>query len=350
MRLEAGQLRIQVERILEAWGMPAPRAAVTADVLLYADLHGIDSHGVSMLPVYDQYRGRGEVRPDAPDPVVMDRGPAAALLDAQAALGHAPAARAMEVALEKARAIGIGIVAVRNSAHFGAAGYYSRLAARQGMIGIASTTSPSRRTAPTFGAAAMLGTNPLAFAAPGRHGIAFALDMATTTVAFGRIRNALTEERQIPSGWGTDSRGHPCTDPREVMERGFLTPLGGTPQGASHKGYGLAMMVDILAGGLSGTLDASQAGTGGRNSGHILLAIDPGMFRDRDAFAADVDALCERLRATPPMDPSQPVLVAGDPERAEAARRQAEGIPVEAGLLAQLRAVADRAGVAWLFG
>lgn len=353
MPIQPDRLAAQVRHILEAWAMPAERAAVTADVLLYADLHGIDSHGVSMIPVYEAYRDRGEVRMDAPDPLVTECGPAAALLDAQATLGHAPAAQAMRVALGKARRIGIGLVAVRNSAHFGAAGYYSRIAAAEGMIGIACTTSPSLRTTPTFGAAPMLGTNPYAFAAPGAEGIAFALDMATTTVAFGKIRNARSEGRRLPPGWGTDARGRPCDDPDEVIERGFLTPLGGTPEGASYKGYGLAMMVDILAGGLSGTLGAAEGRAGrepqgARNSGHFVLALDPGLFRDRAEFGADVDAYCARLRATPPADPAQPVLVAGDPERSAAALRSVEGIPLGAGLLAQLRQVAARAGAAWL--
>lgn len=335
--------------------MPPARAGTTADVLLYADLHGIDSHGVSMMPVYEAYRDRGEVRMDAPDPCVTDCGPAAALIDAQATLGHAPAAQAMGIALQKAGRIGVGLVAVRNSAHFGAAGYYSRMAAERGMIGVACTTSPSLRTAPTFGAAPMLGTNPYAFAAPGTTDVAFALDMATTTVAFGRVRNAQSEGRRLPPGWGTDERGRPCDDPATVIQRGFLTPLGGTPEGSSYKGYGLAMMVDILAGGLSGTLgDAGRRGDhesrGPRNSGHFLLAIDPALFRDRAAFGADLEAYCNRLRATPPADPEQPVLVAGDPERAAAARRKVDGIPVGDGLLAQFRQVARRAGASWLLG
>jgi LDH2 family malate/lactate/ureidoglycolate dehydrogenase len=355
MAIEPDRLHTQTRHILEGWAMPPGRATVTADVLLYADLHGIDSHGVSMIPVYEAYRDRGEVRMDAPEPVVTDCGPAAALMDAQATLGHAPAAQAMGIALRKARQIGIGVVAVRNSAHFGAAGYYARLAAAEGMVGIACTTSPSLRTTPTFGAAPMLGTNPYAFAAPGTDGIAFALDMATTTVAFGKIRNARNEGQRLPPGWGTDARGQPSGDPNEVIERGFLTPLGGTPEGSSYKGYGLAMMVDILAGGLSGTLGMAGADTasqlsGARNSGHFVLALDPGLFRDRAAFGGDIDAYCARLRSTPPADPAQPVLVAGDLERAAATRRSVEGIPVGAGLLAQLRQVAARAGTPWLLG
>jgi LDH2 family malate/lactate/ureidoglycolate dehydrogenase len=353
MPIESCRLRLQIQHILEAWAMPPARAAITADVLLYADLHGIDSHGVSMIPVYEAYRDHGEVRMDAPNPVVSECGPAAALMDAQATLGHGPAAQAMGIAIEKARRIGIGVVAVRNSAHFGAAGYYSRLAAAQGMVGIACTTSPSLRTTPTFGAAPMLGTNPYAFAAPGADGIAFALDMATTTVALGKIRNAQTEGRRLPPGWGTDAHGRPCDDPTEVIERGFLTPLGGTPEGSSYKGYGLAMMVDILAGGLGGTLGTTERDTGRepqgqRNSGHFVLALDPGLFRDRAAFGADVDAYCTRLRSTPPADPTQPVLVAGDPERDAAARRSVEGIPVGPGLHRKLRQVASRAGAPWL--
>ncbi len=349
LRVPAELLQRQMLAILTAWGMPPARARTAADVLLYADLHGIDSHGLSMLPVYDGYRRRGEIRLDAPEPTIQDCGPAAVLLDAHHALGHAPGVMAMECAMARAGSVGVGLALVRASAHFGAAGFYTRLAAEHGMLGFACTTSPSPRTAPTLGAAAVLGTNPLAFAAPGRAGTGFALDMATTTVAFGKIRNAASEGRTLPPGWGTDRHGRPSLDPREVMEHGFLTPLGGTAEGSSHKGYGLAVMVDILAGALSGAMPRAGQGPE-RNSGHFFLAIDPGIFGPREAFGEAVEGLCARLRATTPADPGTPVLVAGDPERAEAERRRAGGIPVGAGLMRQVRALADEAGAGWHLG
>jgi LDH2 family malate/lactate/ureidoglycolate dehydrogenase len=344
----------QIEAILRAWGMPAGHAAATAEVLAWADLHGIDSHGISMLPAYDIHRRAGRLNLSA-NPRIVQESPVSALVDGQGGLGHVPGRFAMETAIGKARQAGMAAVAVRNSGHFGAVGFYTKMAADAGLIGMATTSAAGIFVAPAGGTRARLGTDPLSFAAPGTDGRPFLLDMATSTVAFGRVRNKANENQPAPPGWVLDREGRPSTDPLDVVERGgSLTPLGGSREGASHKGYGLAVMVGILSSCLSGaTLVTDPQHTKkpqGLDIGHFFLALDPGLFRDPGDFRADVTTFCDSLRATRPADPAQPVLVAGDPERAVAERRGREGIPVGAGLLRKVRAIAEEAGAPWLLG
>jgi LDH2 family malate/lactate/ureidoglycolate dehydrogenase len=343
----------QIEAILSAWGMPSAAARETAEILGYADLHGIDSHGMSMLPPYDVWRAEGRLDLAAVPRIVKQTG-VSALVDAGGGLGHVPAAFAMRTAIEKAAENGIGVVVVRNTSHFGACGYYGRMAAEEGMIGMIATSASGVRVPPTFGAEARLGTDPWCFAAPGEPGRPFLLDMATTTVAYGRVRNKVNEGLSAPEGWVLDNKGAPTTDPRDVSDRGgFLTSLGGTPENSSHKGYGLAMMVNILTAGLAAESYPSEPGhaRGDRlGLAHFCLAMDPELFREGEAFEASVAKFCDDMRATPPVDPALPVLVAGDKERAVAKLRSAQGVPVGAGLLAQIRALAEAAGAPWLMG
>jgi LDH2 family malate/lactate/ureidoglycolate dehydrogenase len=344
--------RRQIEAFLLAWNMPAGTAARTAEIMAWADLHGIDSHGISMIPTYDQRRRNGRIRIDAVPRIVKETA-VSALVDGDGGLGHATASLAMETAVAKAKAAGVGVAAARNSSHFGACGFYAKMAADAGLIGMVTTSASGIQVAPTFGARARLGTDPIAFAAPARDGEPFLLDMATTTVAAGRIRNKANEGLPCPPGWVLTRDGLPSTDPLEAREKGgFLTSLGGSPEGSSYKGYGLAAMVNILSAALSGAtmitdpMHMKKPGT--MDIGHFLLAIDPGLFRDPADFRADVISFCDTLRATPPVDGAQPVMVAGDPERNRAAVRLQSGIPIAPGLRAQLREVAAASGTPWL--
>ncbi len=346
--------RAQIEAFLVAWGMPPATAAGTAEIMAWADLHGIDSHGISMIPTYDARRRDGKMRMEA-IPRIVKETPVSALIDGDGGLGHPTSRLAMDTAIAKAKTAGVGIAAVRNSSHFGACGFYAKMAADAGLIGLVTTSASGIQVAPTGGAAARLGTDPIAFAAPGRDGQPFLLDMATTTVAAGRIRNKANEGLQCPPGWVQTKDGLPSTDPLEAREKGgFLTSLGGTPEGSSYKGYGLAAMVNILSSVLSGAtlitdpMHTKNPGTMG--IGHFFLALDPGLFREDDDFRADVITFTDALRATPPIDPAVPVMVAGDPERARAAVRGDQGIPVAPGLLAQLRQVAQASAAPWLLG
>jgi LDH2 family malate/lactate/ureidoglycolate dehydrogenase len=247
----------------------------------------------------------------------------------------------------------MAIAAVRNSAHFGATGYYTLMAAKAGLIGMAGTSASGIQVAPTFGKEAKLGTDPWSFAAPNGGDKPFLLDMATTTVAAGRIRNKANEGLECPPGWVLNKEGLPSTDPLEAREKGgFLTSLGGSPENSSYKGYGLAAMVNILASCLSGaTLITDPEHTKkpqGMDIGHFFITIDPGIFRERSAFESDVARFSDDLRATKPIDPAQPVMVAGDPQWNYAAKRMAEGIPVGPGLLNQVRQIAQASAAPWL--
>lgn len=352
--------RAQLETILAAWGMPAHFAQRTAEVMSWADLHGIDSHGISMLPAYYERHQSGRVNVRA-QPRILRETPVSALVDGDGGLGHEPSRQAMETAIAKAQGVGMAAVCVRNSSHFGACGFYAKMAADAGLIGMVATSASIVQVAPTGGAEARLGTDPWAFAAPGGDGKPFVLDMATTTVAAGRIRNKANENLPAPPGWLLTRDGLPSTDPLEAAQKGgFLTSLGGSMEGSSYKGYGLAVMVNILSSCLSGAtlvtdpMHAKKLGhakkPGGMDIGHFFLALSPTLFREDGAFEADVATLCASLRATRPVDPAQPVMVAGDPERRTAALRMEDGIPVGRNLLAKIKQIAAESNVPWLLG
>ena len=335
--------------------MSAEHAATTAEAMVETDLRGIDSHGIAMMPSYDaEFRkGRLNMRPVLR--TVRDA-PATALIDADASMGHVPSVVAMNLAVDKALVSGVAIVSVVNSHHFGAAGCYSRIAADRGVIGMAATTARGILMVPTFAAEPVLGTNPLAFAAPAGRNRPFELDMATTTVAGGKVNVHKLNHKPLPEGWVVDGTGAAVTDVAEayryLYERpeGGLTPLGGSRELGGHKGYGLAMMVQILAGTLGGAAFAplyskTQGPSDPHRIGHFFLAIDPRAFREAGAFEADLDAMIDVLHGARRADPDQPVLVAGDPEMAARAERLEAGVPIPDDLMSQLRAVVDRAGV-----
>jgi LDH2 family malate/lactate/ureidoglycolate dehydrogenase len=337
----------QVSAILGAWGMSQNDVAVTTQHLLYADLHGIDSHGCGMLRHYHRGRQIGALRMDAQVTVVRDDG-ASLLLDGGGGLGHVPSARAMALAIERARNLGIAAVSVRHSGHFGAAGTYVAMAADAGMIGMATTNTGRPALVPTFGREAALGTNPIAFAAPTAHQPPFLLDMATTTVPVGRVMTAWRRGEVIPSGWALDERGDPVTDPGQGVRLRRLTPLGGSRSLGGHKGYGLATMVEILSAILPGLDRDVPKSHAAWRVGHFFLVINPARFRSEGVFQQDLDDLIDRLRSTTPLQASQPVQVAGDPERQAQRTRQMTGIPLPRSVLEDIRYVSREAGVPYL--
>lgn len=344
--------RAQIEAILIGWGMPEETAEQTADVIAWADLHGIDSHGLSTMTMYHERWKNGRINMSA-RPEIIRETPVSALIDGDGGLGHATSIFAMETAIAKARVTGMAVSSVRNSAHFGACGYYTEMAADANLIGLVTSTTSIIQVAPAGGRSARLGTDPISFSAPGIEGQPFLLDMATTTAAFGKVRNKSNEGLPTPAGWLVTKDGVPSTDPAEVIERGgSLTPLGGSPEGSHHKGYGLAVMVNILSACLSGstliTSPMHMKQPYGQDISHFFMTIDPGLFRDIDDFRADVAALCETLRHTDPLDPSQPVMIAGDPERRQKKERMKSGIPVGAGLLDKIRAITREHEIPWL--
>ncbi len=344
--------RAQLKAILVGWGMPEDNAEITAEVLSWSDLHGVDSHGISMIPGYDVLRHNGRVRMDA-RPEIVSQTPVSAVVDGGGGLGHVPGHFAMTTVIAKAKTVGMAAAVVRRSAHYGAAGFYTLMAANAGLIGISTTSASGIQVAPTFGKQARLGTDPWSFAAPSADGVPFLLDMATTTVAAGRIRNKANEGLPTPDGWVLDRDGGPSNDPLVARDKGgFLTSLGGSPENSSYKGYSLAVMVNILSSCLSGsTLITDPEHTKkpiGQDIGHFFLAIDPNIFRGPGDFEADVASFLGTLRATTPVDPARPVMVAGDPQWKIAEARMKDGIPVGAGLMAQVRQIAQAAAAPWL--
>jgi LDH2 family malate/lactate/ureidoglycolate dehydrogenase len=334
--VSAETLRRQLSAIFAAWGMPDEKIATTVDVMLWADLAGIDSHGAGMMTHYHRLREAGKITLQ-PLVTVVRETPVTALVDGGGGLGHVPSVAAMTLACDKAAAVGVGVAAVRNSHHYGAAGAYADIAvARPAVV-------------PLWGADAMFGTNPIAFAAPAKRNPPFLLDMATSTAAVGKLSIAARKGKTVPVGWAVDSHGQPLTDPNEAIVERRLTPLGVDREMGGHKGYGLAMMVEILCTTLSGAQfgpvrDARDPDAARHDVGHFFLALDPGAFREPSDFQADLDDMIDALHATRPVDPTQPVLVAGDPEIAARKARLRDGIPLTGRLVQELRDVATAAG------
>lgn len=339
----ADQLRKQLEEVFTSWGMKKEFRSICIHQIIEADLMGIDSHGIGMLPVYENYRLQGKLIENPVVKVLTDY-QAIGLIDAGHGMGHIAATMAMELAMKKAKSFGVGMTSVRHSNHYGAAGVYSNMARKNGLLGMSMTGTTQRSVVPTFGRDSRFSTNPLAFAAPGEETDGFSLDMATSTVAIGKITIAMREGKMIPPGWAMNELGWPETDPHAVLEADpkRLTPLGGSRDLGSHKGYGLAMMVEILSSILSdsyvGSYDLETEEQGKFvNVGHFFLVIDPIPFRnERGAFEASLDRLVAYLRATPAANPDQPVLVAGDPEFAAYQERMKHGVPVTESLIEEI--------------
>ena len=350
LRVPAARLQEQMRDILAAWGMNGRHALTTAEVLLAADLAGIDSHGSTLLALYEQQIRSGKAAPDPDISIVRDLG-AVFVIDAGAGFGQVAGMMAVEGVIERANKFGLGACAVRNSNHYGAAGVYARRIAEAGLIGISTSSVWRPAIAPTGGKAAMLGTNPIAFAAPTSGDRPFLLDMATSAVAIGKLKLAIREGKTIPEGWAVTGEGAPQRHPTLDLVDTLLLPLGGDRLHGGHKGYGLATMVEILSTALSGAAitPLRDPNAPAHDVGHFFMALDPAFFRDDASdFRADVDRLAAALRATPAADPGTPVMVAGDPEYAREDERRQRGIPLPHKLVDELRAIAERAGAPFL--
>lgn len=360
MRVAPDKVREQISSLLAAWGMDAEVVRVTAEVMVETDLAGVDSHGVSMLMDYEDFKQRGKLNVKARPKIVRETAVTGSV-DAGAGLGHPAAVMGMALAIDKARETGVGVVTVFNSHHFGAAGYYAAMASRAGLIGMVTSCTRSIAMVPTRAAVPVLGTNPIAFAAPAKRNAPFLLDMATTSVANNKLKVYDLNGKTLPAGWVLDGKGEPVREPKKALEivrsggraGGGQTPLGGTAEMSSHKGYGLALMGHILGGALSGgsfspIRNRTQGPGDPDRLGHFFLAIDPKAFRPEGAFEADLDDAIDVLHATPPIDPALPVLVPGDPERAARAERLKNGIPIPEALSLKIRQICERSGVPFI--
>lgn len=343
VRVHADAIQRQVVAILQAVNVPADHAQITAEILTAASRRGVDTHGVGNVVGYVQAIEEG--RYTIPQRVEMvSESATTALLDGGNGLGFVAAHRAMELSIAKARHYGVGMVSVRNGHHIGMVGYYPLMAVAQDMIGMA-VTNASRSMRPAQGAQPRLGTNPIAFGAPAGQERPFLLDMATTTVASGKLSLARRLGVPIPAGWAVDAEGKPLTEaPAQRSEAWSQNPLGNTIEQGGHKGYGLAVMVDILAGVLSGGGFSAQL-AGGENMSWTM-AVDIAAFRPLAEFKAMMDAMIQELHATPPEPGAARVLVAGDPEFDTEVERQARGIPLHTTQYEAIVATARRVGAA----
>jgi ureidoglycolate dehydrogenase (NAD+) len=342
MRVEQAALTSFCRDVLVAVGLDERDAATVAGSLVAADLRGVATHGVLRLPVYVERMRRGLIA-TRPSIQVRRTGPATATVDGGNGPGQVVALRAMREAVALAEGAGVGLVSVHGSNHFGAAGWFALHAAERGMIGLALTHAEAD-VVPFGGRRPALGTNPLAVAVPRGDGPPVLLDMATSGVAMGRVLLARTRGEPIPEDWAVDADGEPTTDPRQVRA---VRPMAGP------KGYGLAFVVEVLAGLLSG----SRSGTEVRRMyddfdepqgiGHFLGAIDPARFVPPNVFAGSVDRLAGQLKATPPAPGFDEVLLPGEPEERAEARHRRDGIPIPEELRRELVALGAAYGIEW---
>jgi LDH2 family malate/lactate/ureidoglycolate dehydrogenase len=333
-----------VSRSFEKLGVSSEDAAIAADVLVSADLRGVDTHGVIRFQPQAWYvkwltEGSMTARPKIQ---TVSESASTALIDGDRGMGMVIGHRAMEIAIQKAQQSGIGMVAVRNSRHYGMSAYYAMLALPHDMIGIAMTNA-SRQVVPTFGREARFGTNPLCFAVPADKELPFVLDMATTTAAAGKLELAARQGKPIPTGWALDEQAQATVEPRMAQKARRLLPLGGSREGGSHKGYGLAILVEILCGVLTGTLTALNADQDPRGHFFGAMRIDP--FRPLPDFKRDMDRLIRELKSTPPIEGQERVYVAGEIEFETAEERAERGIPLLPSVLKGLREVGEMVGV-----
>jgi LDH2 family malate/lactate/ureidoglycolate dehydrogenase len=335
-------------RVLAQAGVSNEDAAIAADVLLSADMRGVASHGIIRLfPYYSQRLRDGLINP-RPRLTVLNETAATLTLDGDNGLGHPTAYRAMQRCIARASESGAAVVTVRGSNHYGIAGYYAMQALPHDMIGI-SFTNASSLVAPTYGSTAILGTNPIAVAAPAGSQRPYVLDMATSIVPIGKITVYERAGLEIPYGWGINSQGQVTTDPREVFYGGALLPLGGTDEMRGYKGYGLGLLVEILAGVLAGSafgrsVDA-DAHTQVSNIGHCFAAIRVDAFRPLDEFKRDMDALILQLKESPKATGQERIYIPGEKEYEKTERNLREGVPVLAEVVNHLVRDGEAAGV-----
>lgn len=340
--------------VFSQMGCSSKHAEIATKTLLSADLRGIDSHGIARLTGYVRLWEVKRINA-TPDIKVIHETPSTAVVDGDSGLGLVIAPYAMKIAIEKAKNVGTGWVSVQNSNHFGIAGYHAMMALEHDMIGIAMTNA-SPLVAPTYSIDKMLGTNPIAVAAPAGKQPAFVADLATTTAANGKLEILQRKNMETPDGWVQDVEGNPSNDANVLKKGGALLPLGGDREHGSHKGYALGAIVDIFSALLSGAnyapwvppfpayvpMPTQQPGKG---IGHFLGALRIDAFRPADDFKKDMDHWIEGFRNAKTISGQDKVLVPGDPEREMEEIRKKEGIPLLPIVQEDLRTLGNKLGV-----
>src|SRR2546427_11811619 len=320
-------LRRSVTQILEKLGVRPDDAAAAADVLTMTALRGVEPQGVSnMLRAYVRDYKAGKLDP-RPGWRIARESPGTAVIDAERRLGIIVGPKAMRLAVDKARRVGVGVVTVYNSGHFGAIGHYAMQAAQQDMIGVCFTGA-GLSVVPTFAAKPMIGTNPIALAAPARHEAPMLFDAATSAIAGNKIRLAIRLGSPLLPGWVSDKEGNPITEEKPVFDRDeyFQLPLGGTREQGSHKGYGFALMAEVLSTVLAGALPTMlNSASGSKNQ---FAAYNIKAFTDVEQFKDTMDQMLKTLRTATPAPGQERVLYPGLSEAEEIQHRRASGIPL----------------------
>jgi LDH2 family malate/lactate/ureidoglycolate dehydrogenase len=341
-------------RIFLHFGVPKADAAQAADVLASADLRGIDSHGVARLTSYFDLLSEGLINP-TPKIKILRSTSSTATIDGDNGLGLVVGPQANEIAMDMAEKAGSGWVSICNTNHFGIAGYYVLQALKRDMIGWAMTNS-TKLVTPLWGAERMLGTNPIAIAFPGMDEPPVVIDMATCAAAYGKIEMARRRGQPIPEGWGIDHQGRGTTNPDDIVAGGALLPLGSDRDRGGHKGYGLAVMVDVLCGALSGAnwgpftppfalRQEIPARSVGKGIGHFFGAMRIDGFIEADEFKRQIDDFVRTFRATRPAPGTDGPLIPGDPEREAEKVRSKDGVPLIMPVVEELRAISKKIGV-----
>lgn len=337
--------------VFEKMGCPIKQAEKAADVLITADLRGIDSHGVARLSGYVALweSGRANMIPNVK---IVHETPSTAVLDGDRGLGLMTAPIAMKTAISKATSVGTGWVAVKNSNHYGIAGYHAMEALQHDMIGIAMTNA-SAIVAPTFSMERMLGTNPIAVAVPAGKEPPFVADFATTSAAYGKVEIQMRREAPVPTGWVQDGAGNPSTDAFAVKKGGAMLPLGGDREHGSHKGFCLGAIVDIFSAVCSGANYGPWAppflsyvpipqNPVGQGIGHFFGALRIDAFRPAQEFKEHMDRWIRRFRNAKPITGQKRVIIPGDPERKAAIQRMESGIPLLEPVVKDLQRLAEK--------
>ena len=329
-------------RFMEKLGVPAEDAAIVGDVLIEADLRGVSSHGLIRLSTYYGNRlKKGYMNPLTPTKVIKETDTTISF-DGGNGLGQVNSYRAMAACIEKAKKSNIAIATVNHSNHYGIAGYYAMMALKEDMIGISMTNSQPL-AAPTYGRTAVLGTNPISVAAPSHNRYPYVLDMATSVVAIGKIKVFEKKEEKIPMGWGIDDDGNVTDDPKKVQSGGpgALLPLGSTDILRSYKGYGLALLVDILCGALSGASTLTDVGFPHEpresDVGHFFMAIKIDAFRPIIDFKKQIDYMVELLKNSPKAAGQDEIFIAGEKEYLAAEENREKGVPLLDKIVEEIR-------------
>jgi LDH2 family malate/lactate/ureidoglycolate dehydrogenase len=347
------EYRIFGESVFTAMGFSAKDSSIITAVLQDADLFGIESHGISRISKYYNLVKKNIVSPDAVPEITFET-PLTAVYNAHSAMGQLAGSLAMQKAVERAKVNGIGISVVRNSNHYGIAGYYALLAANQGLIGV-SMTNTQAIMVPTFSRNALLGSNPIAFAFPvglhGKYPYPFLFDAATTVITRGKIELYRKQGKKLKSQWVVDEKGQEAEDPELILKNiqnksgGGILPLGGSGErNAGYKGYGFSMICEILTSVLAGGIPAPYKKDRGDTS-HFFMAADPAAFGSRREISDRMQKLIDIIHSAAPAEGYSHIYIAGEKEFIKRDQYRKKGIPLSEETVSELDIIADELGV-----